>query len=200
MKKNLVRLFACAVSAACLFSLAACSETASTSKTDSSAPASSAVSSQEESVPSSEASSESIASSSAVSDADASSTALSDDNLTSSGKFATIEDFVNSSIMQAQFETMKKQVEGDGDEGMTVDLTGEGNKLIYTFTYTELDDVDQETLSTVLEAGLDQEADTFEDVASSLKSAVEVENPVVVVTYKAPDGSELCSREFSPAE
>lgn len=41
------------------------------------------------------------------------------------------------------------------------------------------------------------QADTFKNVASSIKAAVEVENPVVVVRYLNADGSEIYSEEFA---
>lgn len=175
MKKNLVRLFTCAVAAACMLSLAACN---SGDKTTSSTAGTSS------------ASVSSAAESSGAASSDAAST-------TAAGKFATVEDFVNSDILQSQLESMKSSM---GSDGLAIDVTGEGNKLIYTFTYSDLGDTDVETLKAGLESALDQMSSTFEGVASSLKEAVEIDNPVVVVTYVGDDGTELCSKEFSAAE
>lgn len=187
MKKNLIRLTACAAAAACVLSFAACS---SNGKTVSSA----AAGSEALGLPASSAAESSQAASS--SEAAVSSEAA--DGKTASGKYATVEDFVNSDSMQKQLESMKSSLSG---EGMTIDVTGEGDKLIYTFTYTEDLGEDQiESVSAALESALEQMSGTFEGVASSLKAAVEVESPVVVVAYVAADGTELCSREFAPAE
>ena len=117
-------------------------------------------------------------------------------DLPTSGKFATIDEFVNSSIMQSQIKTLKDSA---GDSGMDdITLAGEGNKLIYTFTFAE--GTETEGMAEALEAALDTQASTFENVASSLKAAVEVEDPIVVVTYADSEGNEIYSREFTAAE
>lgn len=46
-------------------------------------------------------------------------------------------------------------------------------------------------------ANLQSQASTFESVASSLKAAVEVENPVVVVRYLDNTGAEIVAQEFA---
>ncbi len=109
------------------------------------------------------------------------------------GKFATVEDFVKSDIMQKQLDEMKSQL---GDQAGSLEVTGEGNKLIYTFTF-DLGDQDAETVGAALENALESASGTFETIATTLKDAVKVENPVVVVTYVASDGTELCSKEFA---
>lgn len=111
-----------------------------------------------------------------------------------SGKYKTVEDFVNSDVMQSQLSGM---MESMASAGMSIEITGQGNKLIYTFVYEDLYGVDQEFLGNALAEALESMSDTFESVAASLKEAVEVENPVVVVEYVTADGTVLCSREFA---
>ena len=48
-----------------------------------------------------------------------------------------------------------------------------------------------------MESSLQSQASTFETVASSLKAAVEVENPVVVVRYLDNTGAEIVAQEFA---
>ncbi|BCI61310.1 hypothetical protein BN3661_01029 [Eubacteriaceae bacterium CHKCI005] len=109
------------------------------------------------------------------------------------GKFSSIDAYVKSDTVQSQLETLLDSLDGSGME-MTV--KGEGNKLIYEYTFnTDLGDTD--TVAASLEQALDANASTFESVASELKKEVNVDNPVVVVRYLSGDGSELCSREFS---
>ncbi len=183
MKKNIIRLLACAMGVVCMMSLAACggNNNSSAAKGDNSSAASGVESSQP-------------ASSEAASSAAAG-------GLNANGKYNTVEDFVNSDLMQSQFESMKSQLEGD-DDSMSIDLSAEGNKLIYSFTYSAeaLEGVDTDTLATTLDSAMDSMASTFEGIASSLKDAVDVDDPVVEVTYYTSDGTELCSREFTPAE
>ena len=110
------------------------------------------------------------------------------------GKFKTLEDFVNSDIMQQQLETQLASLEGSG---IALNLTAEDNKLIYNFT---IEDADLSAAlaadPSTLESSLQSQASTFESVASSLKAAVEVENPVVV-RYLDNTGAEIVAQEFA---
>ncbi len=108
------------------------------------------------------------------------------------GKYATVDEYVNSDAVQAELATVMEQMEGSG---MQMDVYGDGNKLVYAYTYDV--EIDAEQAAPLLEEALAAEADTFEDVAASLKSAVDVENPTVVVTYLNPDGSVIYSAEFT---
>ena len=54
-----------------------------------------------------------------------------------------------------------------------------------------------DSLASILESALESQESTFKSVASTLKSVVDVENPVVVVSYRNADGSEIVSQEFA---
>lgn len=189
MKKFSVRLTACALSALMLLSLSACGGSASSADSSKAEGISSAVEEVKE-----DASSVAEEISAAESQEEASSESTT--GLPASGKFSSIADFVNSDIMQSQFESMKSSLGGDT---MDIDLLGEGNKLIYNFTYLDLDGQDLEALGSALASALDTDSmsSTFSSIASSLKDAVDVDNPLVVVNYLAPDGSTLASKEFA---
>ena len=70
-------------------------------------------------------------------------------------------------------------------------------ELIYNFT---IEDADLSAAlaadPSTLESSLQSQASTFESVASSLKAAVEVENPVVV-RYLDNTGAEIVAQEFA---
>ncbi len=194
MKKNLIRLATSVLGMACVLSLAACGGMGGSPKAgnSSAAPASSAVSAADPTVSAVESSEASGSISGMVSSAA--------QNAAVTGKFASVEEFVNSDLIQSQLETLKSTAE---ESGTGIDITGEGDKLIYTFTYGDLGELDEtakSTMASALESALDAQADTFTGVAASLKAAVEVENPVVVVRYVTSDGEELYSQEFTPAE
>ena len=126
---------------------------------------------------------------------DATDDAEDNDDAAVTGKFKTLEDFVNSDIMQQQLETQLASLEGSG---IALNLTAEDNKLIYNFT---IEDADLSAAlaadPSTLESSLQSQASTFESVASSLKAAVEVENPVVVVRYLDNTGAEIVAQEFA---
>ena len=178
MKIRLSRILVLCLAAVMVFALAACSSDPAASPSDSSDPQVSPTDSSPEASPSEDAP-----------DASPSGDA-GDGDIT--GKFATMEDFVKSDIVQAQLESMKESMDTDD---MTMEILGEGNKLIYAYTFKEAQDAD--VMGPALSAGLETQAATFENIASTMATVVEVENPVVVVRYLNSDGSELCSQEFS---
>lgn len=115
-----------------------------------------------------------------------------DKNAEFTGKFASVEEFAESDMLQEQIDGLKKTI---SSLGLNVEVTGEDNKLIYTYRY--LEDVQMEGLADALSTQLNAQAATFKSIAASLKEAVEVDNPVVVVTYQNVDGTEIYSQEFT---
>lgn len=111
------------------------------------------------------------------------------------GKFATLEDFINSDLMKSQMETQNESLEGSG---LKAALKAEGSTLIYLFTVE--DDAMAELLKSnteSIQSSLDSQASAFEAIARSLIAAVEeIENPIVVVRYVDNTGEEIFSQEF----
>lgn len=175
-------MMACVLALAMVLSLAACGS-AKDSKSSSSKATSSEASSSKP-AESSEASSEAVDS-------------TSDDNTGTlrTEKFASVEEFLADPTVKDQLETMMSAL---GDD-MDIEVTGEGDKLIYTFTFNqELGDLD--TLRGALETQMNDDsfAGTFRNIAGTLSDAIEVTNPSVVVTYLAVDGTEIYSQEYFP--
>ena len=127
---------------------------------------------------------------------DASADDTAEDDGTVTGKFASVQEFVESDMMQEELASQMSSLEGSG---MSMELTAEDNKLIYNF---KIDNPDLSAAMDVsaLESSLDSQASTFESVAGILPAAIDVENPVVVVRYLDSDGNELASREFAPSD
>lgn len=188
MKSKSFRMLLCAVLVFAMMALAACGSKSgdSAAKTDGQAE-----SGQDETDP---GTTNDDANADAPEDADTQDDSSSDSEggTTSDGKFASIADYVNSPEFQSELEKQMSQFEG---QGLTMEVTGEGDSLVYTYTYEELEVTDG--MAEQLEAALEPQKDTFVQVAKSLKLVVDVENPVVVVKYMAPDGSEIYSAEFS---
>lgn len=173
MKKCFTRLIYCALAAACAITFSACSSDKATSS-GAAGSASSTVSA--------------VSETSAVESSQAAAV---------NTKFATVEEFVNSDIMQEQLNSVKSSIEGSG---ISLEITGTDNTLTYSFIYEDLGDTNIEELAAALNSTMDSMESTYADVADSLKDAVDVESPVVIVSYVTADGTEICSREFTAAE
>lgn len=183
MKKLLKNIALAAVAAAMVLSMTACGGTA---------PSASAAVSSSSTASVSSAESSQAESSSAVDSSEDQENSEDTSAADTSSKFASLEEYVNSPEMQSQLSTLTASM---AKQGLDIKVTGEGNKLIYTYTFTKAQKVDAKALS----AALEKQSSTFENIASSLKLAANVENPVVVVRYLNADGSELVSREFKAA-
>ena len=115
-------------------------------------------------------------------------------DLPASGKYATLEDFINSDMMQEQLDSQIASLEGTG---LTAEVIAEDNKLVYSFTITD-PNVAASLDAASLQSTLDSQASTFESIASMIPLAVEIDNPVVVVRYLDSAGAVIVSQEFTP--
>ncbi len=103
----------------------------------------------------------------------------------------SMEKYVKSDEVQSTIETLKESLGSTLD----IDIKGEDNKLIYEYAYTsQIEDV--ESAKSTLDSGLEAQKTTFVNVANSLKDAVDVENPVVVVRYLNADGTLITEAEY----
>ena len=172
MKKRILSLAA----AACLIlSLAACGGGgAPAEETPSSAPASE--SPVQESTP-----------------APAETTPAQDDSGTG---LSSLEDYMNSEIMQSTLASTVEQYEA---QGMGVNIYAEGDELRYEFTISDLETTedDRAIYTESLQAGMEATADTFRSMAAQIKAAVTNDEVIVVVTYLDGAGNELLSQSFS---
>lgn len=177
MKKNLFRVMACVLAFALMLSLAACGGKANNSST---APNSSAASSE-------------AASSTPVSASEPESKAESSTAAPADGKYASIQEFLEDPQVSSQLETMMSAL---GDD-MDIDVSADGDRLVYTFKFSE-EIEDLEATKSAMEEQMNDDtfASTFKNIAGSLSEAIEVENPSVVVTYLAMDGTEIYSQEY----
>lgn len=111
-----------------------------------------------------------------------------------SGKYTSVEEYVKSEEIQNSLDSLRSSFSSYFD----INITAEGNKFIYEYKY--IDQIDDSVLDATkeqLESNLEGQASTFENVASSLKLAVDVKNPVVVLRYYNADGSLILEKEFT---
>ncbi|MBC8528322.1 DUF4854 domain-containing protein [Christensenellaceae bacterium NSJ-44] len=109
-----------------------------------------------------------------------------------SSKPATVQDYLAKPEVKTQIDSMIDSLKGSG---MDIEVTGEGNKLIYTYTFDEQIDA-SDAIKEALEDALSSQESTFQNVAKSIETEAKVSDPVVVVEYLNADGSELLVKEF----
>lgn len=124
---------------------------------------------------------------------DASADDTDEDDGTVTGKFASIQDFIDSSIFKDQLES---QIAENSDSQVSITFTAEENKLICNYTIND-PDIAAVIDKASLESTLESQASSFESVAEILPEAIDVENPIMVVRYLDTDGNELVSKEFT---
>ena len=95
---------------------------------------------------------------------------------------------------------LDEQLGSMSSDEFTVEIAGEGNTLIYTFTFGEAIDLSDETIKaaivSALESGMEQQRSVFEGIADELQEQVEEENVKVRIVYNNADGTEIYSGEF----
>ena len=74
-------------------------------------------------------------------------------------------------------------------------MRGEGNRLIYEYTYKTL--AMTEEMRPLMEQELDKQAEAIQSVADSLQDVVDVEQPTVVVRYLDMNGTQIAAREYT---
>lgn len=108
---------------------------------------------------------------------------------TADGKYATMDDFINSELANQIVESTQKAA---GDV-MDFELTSEDDtKLVYMYTYTDQVDIDPDYFS----ESLSDYEDTYISTAKYFKDLVDVENPTIILRYVNADGSIIYSAEF----
>lgn len=171
MKKNWIRMIAGAMSIACMMSLTACGGSSTSSTADTS------------SVVSEEAASSEVVESEAA------------DVANEDAPYANVEEMLADETVA---DAMKEALASMESDNLTMEIAGEGNCLVYTFTYIDLgDDVDVEAMGDALNEAMDSVASVFEGLAESIGESVQEANPSIRVIYQTEDGTELLNQEYS---
>lgn len=105
----------------------------------------------------------------------------------------TLETMVKSDAFQEQVKTLSESYEA---QGMKLEITAEGDTLIYTCSYT-VDGVDTEEVKTALEEYLESETMTksINEVLEYVRKTVP-ETESVKVVYVGNDGKQIASKEY----
>lgn len=116
--------------------------------------------------------------------------------MTEDGKFQSVLDYVRSDVMQERLTQLRT---AQGSDTLSIDMGADGDRLIYSFTYKNLDGEDVDGLALALGSILEGTAmsNSYSQLAASLTEAVAVENPSVLVQYLTPDGQLITSKEYT---
>lgn len=109
-------------------------------------------------------------------------------------KVKTVEDYLKDKDVQSQMDTLKETMK---NSGIDMEVKAEGNKLIYSYKYS--DQIDEENLSAVkenLESGLEIQASVFDGFLKTLKDEMKISDPSISVRYLNADGSEILTKEY----
>ncbi len=118
----------------------------------------------------------------------------SDSGLSDLTKISSVEEFLNTDMMQSQLESLKSSL---ADQGLDFDMAAEGNKLIYIYKYTDAD-IDPEATAEALSGQSDTTDEQLKSVYDALVEAG-IEDPVIEAQFLAADGSEIFTQQH-PAE
>lgn len=113
-------------------------------------------------------------------------------SLAACGGTKTVEDYVNSEEAQSQFSTLQKSLEGSG---LSMKISAEGNKMIYTYTYESIEKSDD--LVESLETAVAAQDSTFQATADGIKKEIDADSVSVVVEYVDCNGEMIYSKEYT---
>lgn len=109
------------------------------------------------------------------------------------GLYDSVEAYLETEEMQEMIESLRASV-----NGMNIEVSAQGNKLIYTYTYT--DAVDPSAIGPILDEQMEKQASTFQTVAKQVKLVVNADEVLVQVVFQNPDGTVLSDTQFSSEE
>lgn len=113
----------------------------------------------------------------------------------SNGKFASIQEYVESPQIKSQTEEVQKKAK---EQNMLMETTADGDKVIHS--YTHIVSVDADSTKVALDRHMEKNKASVAMVLMGIKDAVDVENPILVYRYFNADGSPIAEYEFRDSE
>lgn len=118
------------------------------------------------------------------------------DTTSSTGIYKNMEEYISDPTVKASLDQAIKSAAGSG---MTIDITAEGNTLIYKYTYKQQmssDSVPVETLKQSLETAMNSQKDQMQNFANQIGNVVEETPAIISLQYIDADGTPLYEKEF----
>lgn len=109
-----------------------------------------------------------------------------------SSEYSSVEEYVNSDEIQNALSTLENSLKGSG---MSIKISAEDNKMIYTYTYDSTEKADG--MAEQLEKAMEAQDSTFQVTADGIKSAVGVDTASVVIEYIDCNGEMIYSKEYT---
>lgn len=116
-------------------------------------------------------------------------------DINSGEKFASIEELLEHPEVSAEITNAL----GDLGDNMSMEVYGDGAKLVYSLQLLDMGGVDQKTMADAMEEAFAENKDGYVSIANMLKDVVDVPTPVVVIEILDPDNVVLF-KELYPAE
>lgn len=102
----------------------------------------------------------------------------------------SVADYVKSDEVQQTLKTFEDTMGSD----VGVDITAEGDKMVYTFKYKTIEK--QDGMEEQFEAAMSTQESTFQTAANELKEQVKADKPSIVVKYVDKNDDEIYSKEY----
>lgn len=106
-------------------------------------------------------------------------------------KFSSVADYVKSDEVQEVITDLSSSLDGTG---MSIDITADGDKMVYTYKYDSIEKADG--MAEQLESGIEAQASTFQETADELKKLCKASNPTLVIEYVDMNGDVIYTKEF----
>ncbi len=106
------------------------------------------------------------------------------------GFYDSVEEYLQSDIMQQMLETLKSSM-----QDVDIEVTANGNTLQYVYTYET--EMDKDVIGPILDKQMEAQASTFKGIAQQVKSVVNVDEVLVEVIFLNPDQTVLSKTTFS---
>lgn len=112
------------------------------------------------------------------------------------GSFSSVEEYLNNPSVKAAMDALTDSAK---DQGIVMEITGDGNTMVYAYTYQEQMDLSDATVKdgvkTALDAAMESQKDTFETGLNQIRAAINPDVSIKIIYYNA-DGTEIASYDI----
>lgn len=112
--------------------------------------------------------------------------------------YSSLKEYVESDEVKNELDSQMKMYE---DSGMSMEISAEGNKLVYTYKYTDEQLIDEdytlEDAKDYFDSAIEAQKSTFTELCAQLPLYIDVEDPVVVLRYYDMDDTLIWEKEFT---